>query len=63
MGNQWMHWENLPIKCEEMLDNETWNTCPDCGKNWKDEIAIPGLLHRTRLCKECREKDKDGPKS
>lgn len=33
--------------------NDTWNDCPECGKAWKDEIATPGLLHRTRLCDKC----------
>lgn len=44
-------------------DNQTWNTCPYCSKVWKDEIPIPGLLHRTRICNPCltrrkRENDK-----
>ncbi len=37
-------------------DNETWNDCPYCKASWKDEISIPGLLHRTRLCHECKDK-------
>jgi hypothetical protein len=37
-----------------MKDNETWNTCPSCGVNWQDIPAIPGLLHRTKLCDECQ---------
>lgn len=32
---------------------ETWNTCPDCGRRWKDLVATPGLLHRTRRCPPC----------
>lgn len=32
---------------------ETWNTCPDCGSRWQDEVPTPGLLHRTRLCDYC----------
>lgn len=35
-------------------ENETWNTCPDCGKRWKDEVATPQVLHRTRLCDQCK---------
>jgi len=34
-------------------DNETWNSCPQCGKDWKDSTPVPGLLHRTRLCRDC----------
>jgi hypothetical protein len=41
-----------------MDDNQTWNDCPACGKSWKDAIATPGLIHRTRLCSECAEKIK-----
>lgn len=37
-----------------MTDNQTWNTCPDCGRNWKEPVAIPGLIHRTRRCDGCR---------
>ena len=36
-----------------MVSNETWNDCPACGHAWKDVIATPGLIHRTRLCTEC----------
>lgn len=36
-----------------MTDNQTSNSCPDCGKQWLDEIPTPGIIHRTRLCKEC----------
>lgn len=39
-----------------MQDNETWNTCPSCNHSWKDKVATPGLLHRTRLCENCRVK-------
>ena len=42
----------------KMTDNETWNTCPECGKYWKDEITIPGLLHRTRLCDKCFRRER-----
>ena len=37
-------------------DNETWNTCPECYKYWKDEITVLGLLHRTKLCDSCIRK-------
>lgn len=46
------------VKCEQIRDNETWNTCPDCGKEWKDEVATPGLLHRTRRCDDFQKQDK-----
>ena len=40
-----------------MESNETWNTCPWCHKHWKDEIAIPQILHRTRYCSDkCKER-------
>jgi hypothetical protein len=38
-----------------MIDNETWNTCPECDKDWKDPVATPGLIHRTRICVDCLE--------
>jgi hypothetical protein len=41
------------ITAPNMKNNETWNTCPECGKSWKDDISTPGLLHRTRLCDKC----------
>lgn len=45
-----------------MVDNQTWNTCPDCGKDWQDPVAIPGLIHRTRRCDDCRtKKTNSGP--
>ena len=44
------------ITLPTMTDNQTWNTCPSCGVNWKDEKATPGLLHRTRLCEKCFRK-------
>lgn len=37
-----------------MTDNETWNDCIRCGKEWKDTISTPGLIHRTTMCKECK---------
>ena len=37
-------------------DNQTWNTCSDCGKDWCDEVPTRGLLHRTRLCDNCAKK-------
>jgi hypothetical protein len=36
-----------------MNENETWNTCPACGKKWPDKTPTPQLMHRTRLCDEC----------
>jgi hypothetical protein len=38
-----------------IFDNDTWNDCPKCGKFWKDRIATPGLIHKTRLCDECKK--------
>lgn len=37
------------------LPHETWNRCPSCGRNWKDAVATPGVLHRTTLCYGCDE--------
>lgn len=42
-----------------MVNLETWNDCPDCGRAWKDKIATIGILHRTRLCSNCIKKNKD----
>jgi len=36
-------------------EGETWNTCPDCWRKWKDTVPTPGVLHRTRLCAQCAE--------
>jgi hypothetical protein len=38
-----------------IVDHQTWNTCPDCGRGWPDPTPTPGLLHRTRLCASCAE--------
>lgn len=38
----------------KITDNQTWNDCPSCGKVWHDEVATPGLIHRTRLCDKCK---------
>jgi hypothetical protein len=48
--------KELFIRSEIIKDNQTWNTCPICYKDWKDLIPIPGLLHRTRICDECFNK-------
>lgn len=37
----------------EMKDNETWNTCPICGKDYKDSVATLGVIHRTKICDSC----------
>lgn len=37
----------------KMKNNQTSNTCIECGKQWIDEIPTPGVLHRTILCPEC----------
>ena len=34
---------------------QTWNTCPDCGSRWRDDVPTPGLLHRTQLCDHCAD--------
>lgn len=49
--------EKPDVVSKTMKNNETWNDCPQCGKAWKDKIAIPGLIHRTRLCEDCRRKN------
>ncbi len=40
-----------------MKDNQTWNSCSECSKNWQDTVPTPGLLHRTRLCEKCKKKN------
>lgn len=35
--------------------DETWNTCPDCFRRWKDRTPTPGVGHRTRRCITCVE--------
>jgi hypothetical protein len=46
--------EHKDIMSDSIKDNQTWNSCPFCGKDWKDEIATPGLIHRTVACSECK---------
>jgi len=41
------------IRCEHIIDNHTWNTCPMCGRSWKDEQSTPTLLHKVTVCKDC----------
>jgi hypothetical protein len=51
--------DNGEVRSEFIKDHETWNTCPECFKDWKDVIPVPGLLHRTRLCGACYKKLKN----
>lgn len=44
------------VTSEEIKDNLTWNTCPNCHLSWETKPPIPGLLHRTILCHNCQEK-------
>ena len=37
-----------------MTDNQTFNTCPKCLKTWETYPPIPGIIHRTTYCKECK---------
>ena len=43
------------IVAPQMTDNQTWNTCPKCLRNWITIPAIPGVIHRTRYCDECKK--------
>jgi hypothetical protein len=54
-----MEQEFNDIRSNKITDNETWNTCPICDYNWKDPNAIPGLIHRTRICSSCMEDRKN----
>jgi hypothetical protein len=48
---------------KSIKDNETWNSCPECKKDWKDIVATPGIIHRIRLCARCIMKaEHGGPK-
>src|SRR5262245_38313178 len=57
------HWGTMmrtkeqEVRSDKTTDNQTWNDCPRCRKTWKDEIPTPGLIHRTRLCEECRNEN------
>jgi len=42
-----------PDERDAAVTNETWNTCPDCFRKWKDAVATAGLVHRTKLCVTC----------
>ncbi|HYV51911.1 MAG TPA: hypothetical protein VE971_01340 [Candidatus Eisenbacteria bacterium] len=48
--------QKLFVTSDLIKDNQTWNTCPKCLKDWQDFHATPGLLHRTRICDECLRK-------
>jgi len=47
----------MPIKPPDITSpnhvGETWNTCPECGKNWESIPPIPGVIHRTKMCESC----------
>jgi hypothetical protein len=43
------------ITLDKKIEHETWNTCPFCGDSWRDINPTIGLIHRTRLCKKCKE--------
>lgn len=47
------------IRVPSKSDLDTWNDCPNCGKTWQTIPAIPGLIHRTVLCKECQAKKRN----
>lgn len=47
-------WRSRRLVGVTPVADETWNTCPDCGKRWRDEVPTPGLIHRTRLCSSCQ---------
>ena len=34
---------------------QTWNTCPECELEWKDDDPTPGVVDRTRLCDQCQD--------
>lgn len=44
------------ITSSQILGNDTWNDCPECGRTWKDDVGTKGLIHRTRLCHLCSKK-------
>ena len=44
------------ITSDLMRNHQTFNTCPECGKEWETIPAIPGVLHKTRLCNPCKGK-------
>lgn len=44
------------VVSKKIMDNHTWNTCPDCLKHWRDKINTPGILHRTKQCNKCFRK-------
>jgi uncharacterized CHY-type Zn-finger protein len=46
------------IRSTKITNNETWNNCYNCGRNWKDKNNIPGLLHRTVICENCKQRMK-----
>jgi hypothetical protein len=48
------------VVSDAIQDNETWNTCPECKRSWKDIKATPGLIHRTRVCARCTMKAEHG---
>lgn len=49
------------VTAPSMRDNQTWNDCPECGKEWRTIPSIPGVIHRTRLCDGCLRKTNSSP--
>jgi len=50
-----------PRPADAPLD-ETWNTCSDCFRKWKDAVPTPGVVHRTKRCVPCQQLRDDSPK-
>ena len=63
LNNERLHEEQKFIMSDKIKDNETWNTCYGCNKSWRDDIPIPGLIHRTVLCKSCLYKSRNREES
>lgn len=41
------------VTCDNIIDNETWSSCPICKEVTKDEKSVPGLLLQVRVCVNC----------
>ena len=50
--------QRIPARPADASAGETWNTCPECFRKWRDFEPTPGLLHRTRLCSVCAKREK-----
>lgn len=43
------------VRSDRIRDNDTWCECRGCGRTWKSEKAVPGLIHAFVICYDCQQ--------